>query len=266
VVTVTKGRPTVLRRAIASVFAQDYPDEIEHHVIIDDDPVTLAALASVPSRPGYRVVAHPIERAEGSAEQQRDRRQVYPRIAMLFNLGVRLCDSTWIAFLDDDNEFETLHLRSLLELAHRTGSPAVHSGRKMFWSDGAPYLDERWHTAPNDAEGARIYRLMCERGVRVPGTNLVLDRADPVRVATFRPSTVIRDDDPMLLVDQNVWLIRRDLLLRLPIPEVYTEQDYQSNTAPDDKMLGVLLYNDVNIVTNSLPSVRYYLGGISNGL
>lgn len=70
----------------------------------------------------------------------------------------------------------------------------------------------------------------------MPGTNILLDRADDVRVTALRPSSVLQPDDPVLLVDQSVWLSRRQVVLELPIPEDFTEEDHRNNAAPDDKL------------------------------
>lgn len=266
VVTVTRGRKDLLRRALDSVYAQDFDGEIQHIVVLDDDPESMSVLDAARCRPGLQVVGHLAPRPPAEVDEvPGDRRRVYPRLSRLFNTGVRLCSTTWISFLDDDNEFEPNHLSSLVACARDTGGVAIHSGRRMFWSDGSPYLAEYWHTVGNTAEGARIYELMCEQGVRIRGTNIVLDRADPVSPrSAFRPSSVVRADDPVFLVDQSVWLIRRDVALQNPIPEEFTEEDHQSNTAPDDKLLRALLTNGVTPVATGLPTVRYYLGGISN--
>ncbi|HCU50168.1 MAG TPA: hypothetical protein DGG94_10275, partial [Micromonosporaceae bacterium] len=193
-----------------------------------------------------------------------DRRLVYPRLSRLFNTGARASSATWIAFLDDDNEFEPHHLSSLMACAEANGARAVHSGRTMLCSDGSPYRREIWHTVSDPVEGARIFQLMCDRGVWIRGTNTLLDRADPVRGSSLRPSSVIQADDPVLLVDQSVWLIRRDLLLELPIPETFSDEDYAMNAAPDDKLLQVLLDANVPIFSTGQPTLRYYLGGVSN--
>jgi glycosyltransferase involved in cell wall biosynthesis len=265
VVTLTRQRPQMLRRAMASVYAQDYPGTIEHVIVIDDDPDSVHVVESAPVRPGLRAVAHLVPRPPGEVDEPAgDRRRVYPRLSRLFNTGARVSSADWIAFLDDDNEYEPHHLRSLRECAERHGVPAVHSGRSMLCPDGSPYLREVWHTVDDPVEGARIFQLMCDRGVWLRGTNTLLDRADSVPASTLRPSSVIRDDDPVRLVDQSVWLIRRELLLRLPIPETFTDEDHAMNAAPDDKLLAVLLDADVPIVSTGQPTVRYYLGGVSN--
>jgi glycosyltransferase involved in cell wall biosynthesis len=265
VVTLTRRRPDLLRRAMASVYAQDYAGEIEHVIVVDDDAASVLVVRDSPVRRGLRLRAHLVRRPPAERDEPPgDRRRVYPRLSRLFNAGVRVSSATWVAFLDDDNEYEPDHLSSLVACAVANGANAVHSGRTMLWPDGSPYRREVWHTVADPEEGARIFQLMCDRGVWVRGTNTLLDRADPVRTTSLRPSSVVRDDDPVLLVDQSVWLIRRELLLRVPIPETFTDQEHTMNTAPDDKLLAVLLDAGVPIFSTRRPTVRYYLGGVSN--
>lgn len=251
---------------MASVYAQDFEGDIEHVVVIDDDPRAISGVRRAPTRPGLRVIPKLVPRpADEVNEQPGDRRCVYPRLARLLNFGVRCCSSEWVAILDDDNAYEPNHLSSLMACAIANNARAVHSGRRLFWADGAPYLEEKWHTVENPEESTRIFNLMCEHGVRVRGTNILLDRADPLSSSSsFRPSSVVQAEDPVFLIDQNVWLLRRDLLLEIPFPESYSEEDFKTNTAPDDKLLRALLVNRVPIFSTSLPTVRYYLGGISN--
>ncbi|WP_434741505.1 glycosyltransferase [Micromonospora sp. SH-82] len=265
VVTLTRHRNDMLRRAMASVHDQDFPGEIEHVVVVDDDPDAVPVVEAAPTRPGLRNVAHLVPRSAAERDEPPgDKRYVYPRLSRLFNTGARIGTADWIAFLDDDNEFEPDHLSSLYACAQRNGAEAVHSGRTMWHADGTPHTEEVWHTAPDRAEGERIFALMCDRGVRSRGTNILLDRADPVLPSTLRTSTVLQPEDPVLLVDQSVWLIRRELLLRVPIPETFTADDHAKNAAPDDKLLEALLRAGVRLHTTGRPTVRYYLGGVSN--
>jgi glycosyltransferase involved in cell wall biosynthesis len=264
VITLTRHRQAALNRAIASVHNQSYGGRIEHIVIIDDDPATAASLEKYSSC-AKRCLTWtlesrlPIEKVRGH-----ERSSVYPRLSRLLNRGVLRAASPWIAFLDDDNEYEPDHLSSLMDCARVHGSPAVHSVRRVFWQDGSPYLEPLFPGASSVEEGARIYDLMCEKGVWVRGTNILRDRVDPLQT-TFRNSTVLRVTDPVFLVDQNLWLISRDVLIRFPIPEQFSEREICENTCPDDKMLEVLVRNGVPIVSSNLPTVRYYLGGVSNG-
>lgn len=98
-------------------------------------------------------------------------------------------------------------------------------------------------------------------------TNIVLDRVDGGAGADASNSTVMDDDDPVFLVDQNLWLVRRDLLLAVPVPEDFSAMDIAENTCPDDKMLAALIAAGVEIRSTGRPTVRYTVGGggISNG-
>jgi glycosyltransferase involved in cell wall biosynthesis len=265
VVTLTRHRPHLLVRAMQSVERQDYPGEIDHLIMIDDDPAAAAVLERYPPK-GVRRVRYFLERRPQAEVEHGpdDRHSVYPRLARLLNRGIARAISPWVAFLDDDNEYEPDHLRSLMASARTSGSPAVHSARRIFWADGSPYLEPFFPGAASPEEGARIYELMCRKGVWLRGTNILQDRIDPEQTS-YRNSTVLGPNDPVFLVDQNLWLIRRNVLLEFPIPEDFSERDFLENTCPDDKMLEILVKNRVPITSSKHPSVRYYLGGISNG-
>lgn len=265
VITLTRQRRELLRRAIASVSSQDYPGHIDHLIIIDDCVETLETLRGMEGSSRRRLIPHFESRAPGEfPDGPIGLNIVYPRIAGLLNIGVRMANSHWVAFLDDDNEYETNHLSSLVNCAAQNDCLAVHSCRGIFHSDGSPYLDSLFPWARDPEEGSRIYELLCSRGVWVRGSNVLKDRADPRGPAPFRNSTILTLRDPIFLVDTSVWLLERNLLLKYPVPEIFTEEDLRDNTAPDDKLLELLLENRVCIVTTGLPTLRYYLGGISN--
>lgn len=263
VITATRGRPLALLRAVASVQAQDYPGTIEHLVVVDDDPDALAALKAEPAGDRRPLT---IQAVGPPADQRQDHRTfVYRRLAQLLNVGIGAASGGWIAFLDDDNEFEPDHICSLVSLATETQSLAVHSGRAFVWPDGSPYLDPVLPSAPTPAEGRRLYELLCDRGVWLRGTNIVLDRVDPGATPTSPNSTAMGSNDPVFLVDQNVWLVARHVLQRVPVPEDHSLRGPHANDAPDDRMLGALLAAGITPRSTSRPTVRYTVGGISAG-
>ena len=175
-----------------------------------------------------------------------------------------MATSRWIAFLDDDNEYETNHLSSLVDCAVRHDCSAVHSFRGIYNADGSPYLERRFPWARDPDEGIRIYELLCSRGVWARDSHVLRDRAGPGGFAPFRNSTIITSRDPVFLVDTSVWLLERSLLMKYPVPERFSEEDLRNNTAPDDKLLELLLESKVRIVTTGIATLRYYLGGVSN--
>ena len=172
-----------------------------------------------------------------------------PRLSRLRNQASAIANSDWIAFLDDDNEFEPCHIRTLVECAESTGSPAVHSYRKLFHFDGRPFCEAYWPWCRDPAKARLRYQEYVSKGVLDSGCNVVRERADPGHV---------------MQVDTNVWLLRRDLLLRYPISDQFTHEDWMNNLAEDDKLLEGLVNAGVLIATTRNPSVRYYLGGYSN--
>lgn len=265
VITLTRGRCELLSRAIASVRSQDYLGEIDHLVIVDDCEETLALLTEVASFRPRKLITRFESREPGEIIDGPARRgRVYSRVARLLNDGVRVADSPWIAFLDDDNEYEPNHLSSLVECAARNDSSAVHSFRTIHNADGSPYLEARFPWARNPEESAQIHQLLCSRGVWVRNSNVLKDRAGPKGLTPFQNSTILSPLSPVFMVDTSVWLLKRRLLLKYPIPEKFSAQDLLDNMAPDDKLLELLLTNEIRIVASGLATLRYYLGGISN--
>lgn len=265
VITLTRGYNTALLRAVASVLHQDYPGRIVHRIIVDNCLKTYIRLSQLESSENRILKLHLEARTRGELKKDpRDKRTVYPRIARLLNLGVEMSETRWIAFLDDDNQYEPNHLSSLVNCAKQNRCSAVHSGRMLYYRDGSPYLEPRFPWVRARRDQVRIYRLLCERGVWIPGTNILYDRADPRGTGKFRNSTILSNEDPIFLVDTSVWLLDIDLVRTYPVPEKFSEKDFRENTAPDDKFLEQLLDNKVPIRSSGLATVRYYLGGISN--
>jgi len=159
-----------------------------------------------------------------------------------------MLETEWVAFLDDDNEFEPPHIESLLQCALETGCRAVHSYMKMYHRDGRPFIEERnpWCNDPEDA--AAEYRWMVTRGVRSPYDNVVRDSMDP------------EDHSP---VDLGEWLLRRDLLEEVPFETEFSAQDLAIGRHEDDVFLDALRDRREPVACSGLATFRYYLGGYS---
>jgi len=246
VITLTRGRPNLLLRAINSVHAQQCSVPIDHFIAIDDCEETRLMLSQkkdLPANLSWNFIARRQSDTSGPG-----------RSAVIRNQYVRQqVNATWISFLDDDNEFEPNHLESLLLCARKSGCRAVHSWLKMFYPDGRPFIEERdpWTC---DEEMARIvYHAMVAKGVCVPGTNIFRDRADPLDVS-----------DPVRSVDTGEWLFTRQLLMEIPFPEGYSEKDWYEMQTEDDKLLDRLIEFGEPIACSRQPTLKYYLGGYSN--
>ena len=108
VVIPTRNRPQLVLRSVRSALQQSLTD-IEVVVVIDGpDAATQEALAAV-GDPRLRVVA--LQESVGGSEAR--------------NWGVRESTGTWIALLDDDDEWRADKLQLQLEIAERANSPYV---------------------------------------------------------------------------------------------------------------------------------------------
>ena len=255
VITVTRGRPTLLRRAIESVAAQDLTS-LAHFVIVDDCGLTRAFLQECsPEFPrlSWACLPRPGSSPNASGPPVNDS---WPaaRCAFLRNYGIHHSPSPWISFLDDDNEFEPNHLSSLLECARLTGARAVHAWLQLFHQNGQPYLDSRHPWTPGADEARRRFHVMVGQGILEPGSNVVRHRAYSEGSSEFIPA-----------VDTSEWLLERSLLLEVPVPEEYSEDDCIRLRGEDDKLLDALLVRKEPIGCSRTATLRYYLGGYSNG-
>ncbi len=253
VITMTRKRPDLLKRAISSVRSQDYLGEITHLIIVDDCIQTAQALTKIESASHRKLISHFASRAPGEIPDSARLDLLRTRLSGLRNQAIQMADSRWIAFLDDDNVYEANHLSSLIACAYQNKYSAVHSYRKIYQADGSPYLEHRFPWVRDPEEGKRVYELCCARGVWIRDSNILQDRADPKG-----------HPDPIRMIDTSVWLLERSLLLQYPIPQQFTQEDLVHNTGDDDKLLELLIEREVPIGTTGLPTLRYYLGGYSN--
>ena len=239
IITVTRERPTLLRRALLSVRLQDCYAGIRHYVIIDDCPETSDFFSHESSASSCEVHYCKRESHEMTGPS---------RCALLLNYGVSIASEEWVAFLDDDNEYEHNHISSLLKCAESQQTCAVHSYMQMFNPDGSPFTEERNPWCLDPEETRKEYQWMVSRGVRTKGSNVIKDSLDP------------KDHSP---VDLGEWLLRRDILLEIPFVTEYTANDLKIGRHEDDIFLEDLASRGEPIACSQLPTLRYYLGGYS---
>ncbi|WNI14417.1 glycosyltransferase family A protein [Actinacidiphila sp. ITFR-21] len=118
-VIATHRRPEALRAAVASALAQTVTD---HVVVVVDDG---AGLPELPA--DRRLFAVSLAANTGVA-------------GVVRNVGIRLSDSTYLAFLDDDNLWEPDHLaRALGELQAPGGPDGVYTALRRVLPDGTEH-------------------------------------------------------------------------------------------------------------------------------
>lgn len=243
VITVTRGRVRLLRRAMASVRSQSAA-AVHHHIVVDDCLETATMLhscvhAGTCPKVEWVLVGRPPKAASGPS-----------RVSRLRNLMAGLCEEEWLAFLDDDNEFEVDHLARLLAECQAAGTPAAHSHRQILNEDGSPYLAPRCWWSRDTGRAETLYRELVDIGVLTEGSNVCRSRADPVLGG--------------LVIDTSELFIRRDLFLQHPFAEDYTSDDWDRELYEDDKIVMDMLAAGIRIACTDRPTLRYYLGGYSN--
>lgn len=118
VVVATRGRPQLLRRAVASILGQSYPGTLECAVVFDqNEPVDVQV--EVPARRRLRVLANTRT----------------PGLAGARNSGIAAADGALIAFCDDDDAWQPGKLASQVELLERSGADFVACGVRIHHSD-----------------------------------------------------------------------------------------------------------------------------------
>ncbi|MGV9627044.1 glycosyltransferase family 2 protein [Streptomyces sp. NPDC003487] len=115
-VIATHRRPDALRAAVRSALAQTVRDQV---VIVVDDG---AGLPDLPADP--RLFAVSLARNTGVA-------------GVVRNVGIRLTESRYVAFLDDDNLWEPDHLERALEVLQSPQGPdGVYTALRRVLPDG----------------------------------------------------------------------------------------------------------------------------------
>jgi glycosyltransferase involved in cell wall biosynthesis len=240
VITLTRRRPMLVQRAMRSVQGQQTSHTVNHVVLIDDCPDTRAALEAVSGQyPNAEVLYMPREAHEVSGPGRSSR---------LRNFGVRRSADSWIAFLDDDNEWTADHLQNLVECAREHGVRAAHSYVSLLNRDGSSYLEPRWPWARSGTEAEQIYLDYVAKGICAPGSNVIRDR----------PGIY---DEP---VDSSAWLLSRELLLEVPFEERFSQRDAENLVGEDDKLFRALVGKGEPMACTRQATLRYYLGGYSN--
>jgi glycosyltransferase involved in cell wall biosynthesis len=250
VVTPTRNRPVELARAVASVAAQQ-GTRVEHLVIGDNcqalaDPATVRDLRA-------RFPHAVIKNITGAEHAALPHDYLPARLGALRNMGIAAASGDWIAQLDDDNEFETDHLSSLLEcLAANPGIEIAHSWRRLHSPDGSPYeiLGENpWH--PDPELKASSYARLVELGVFEPGSAVV---RDALRAGGREFNGV----------DTSELLVSRAMHQRFPFPTEYSRWWRKLEWTEDYAWCVLLDRAKVPIVCSRKPTLRYFMGGYSN--
>jgi len=130
----TRNRPEIVKRAVHSALNQTYSN-LEVVVVVDGpDPLTTQELAVIPD-PRLRVIVLP--QSEGGSGAR--------------NAGVQAAQGSWIAFLDDDDEWTPSKIENQLEIAlHSRHKIPVVSSRILARTPSHDYIWPRRFPSPQE--------------------------------------------------------------------------------------------------------------------
>lgn len=236
IITITRNRKEYLKRAIQTVKNQDFAGEIHHFIYIDDCPDTLALLESnYNSDPNI----------SWYYSKRKDTDLSGPSLlARLRNDAITKTTGAWLSYLDDDNVFHSSHIRKLYDFAREYHYNAVYSNVEVFYRDGCKFLEEYWPWAREENRISK-YKYMLSMGLVEKGSN-------------------VRKYKYGIVVDTNVWLVRRDIWEKCKISDHFSQEDWDKNLAEDDKLMYKMMEMGIEAYNNGEATVEYYLGGYSN--
>lgn len=251
VVVVTSGRDT-LTESLASVKQQTYAGPCSILLLCDNHDGSaervpdLVASADLP--PGI-----PVRTVTLTTDVRWDN-DVFAWVARLRNVALGFVTAPLVAFLDDDNVWESDHLASLTQLLNDTRALAVHSWRRLLAPDGSPLVPDTfpWLRDP-DAAAAR-FALLSGAGVFRPGSEIVRDR-----------STLPIGERDYGMVDMGEWLFDRRLFEIVPFEIGWTGEEIRDGVGEDDKLLRRLRELLIPVHCTERATLRYRLGGFTNG-
>lgn len=243
VITPTATCGPSIGRALESVQRQDYP-RVEH-LIVGDSCTGLARerLGRLSVHGTFRFPMRVINASHPPAytATYRPARAAHARTA-----GASAARGELLAFLDDDNEYELHHLRTMVgALAGDPELEAVYCWRQLLDPDGSSYLRRASPWATDPVQAHHDYEELVAAGVWIAGTNLLRDRLD------------------WNTVDSSCWLIRRELLNRVPFRLAFTSRERADRLGEDVAFCFDLRQSRVPIGPVERHSVRYYIGGFS---
>ena len=246
VIVITRGRVRLLERAIRTVSIQR---EVRVAVLVvsDEDAPTTTFLRGHRSPGGAVVSLQRIHASRTPYDASGPR-----RLAALRQFALSLVKTEWCAFLDDDNELEIDHFRSLLKCAVGVGAPLAHSWRSLWSPEGEPFPLIDRHPWSRDAEQAKaMFSYYCDAGIYTPGSNIVRDQ---VKTGNRAQS----------MVDMSEWIFNTDLLREIKFATEYSEEDWTLSRAEDNKLLSEIVLRGIEVPCSQQATLRYYLGGFSN--
>jgi len=235
VLTVTR-RPQHVPRYIESIAAQDF-DSIMRHVVVvvvvvDGDPRVRKAIDDEGSPYPLEVIFVPRSASDEDGPA---------RLAVLRNLAADAAGAGFVAFHDDDNTWEADHLSSLWQTRIDERADIVHSERKVFESNGEPYLRPEFPWGRDVATRRAIYAYCLEAGIMERGSNVMHDRFEM----------------RFTWIDLGEWLFPSAFLIEHPFQERYTAWDWYNISVEDRELPRAIYESGLRVASTRRATYRH---------
>ncbi|MCL4198870.1 MAG: SPASM domain-containing protein [Phycisphaerales bacterium] len=249
VLILTEGRRPTIHSTVESALRQDYPGQVHIYVVVDSNGMTGAGELPRPRTgpTGRQILMVSVnEHTTGLIG--------VARIAALRNLALTLSASEYVCFLDDDNEWEPEHLRTLVTCIREARVLAAHSWRRLE-ADGRPWCPDHFPWTHSADEGRRLFGVYRTLGMMDPNSDIVRDRA-----------TALHGGREYGMVDMGEWLFERRLFLNVQFESEFTVIENQHRVGEDDKLLAQIRDRAIPVACTQQATLIYRLGGISNAV
>jgi hypothetical protein len=212
---------------------------VRHVVVVDGDPRVSQAIDDEGSSYPLEVIFVP--RSAGDADGP-------ARLAVLRNLAAEAAGAGFVAFHDDDNTWEADHLSSLWHTRIDEGVHIVHSERKVFESNGEPYLRPEFPWGRDVSTRRAIYAYCLEAGIMEGGSNVMRDRFEM----------------RFTWIDIGEWLFPPGFLIEYPFQTSYTAWDWYNISVEDRELPRTIYESGLRVASTRKATLNYYLGGYTN--
>lgn len=252
---VTVVTPTVdgideLTRAMDSVRRQHGP--VVQHVVVADDSAVLAdnrtCRALVRRFPRALVIRHCSEAGAST--------YLPARTAVVRNLGIELATAPLVAHLDDDNEYEPDHLQGLVAALKADPVASIaYSWRRLVGPDGQEHDPEgRNPWFEDEDESRRFFEMQRRHGIFGAEGGVMRDLPQAP------------DGNDLCHLDSSELLVPAAVHRRLRFRTVFTEEEQADRLCEDRAFCIDAIRLGLRFACSRRASLRYHLGGYSNGV
>ena len=207
IITPTIGKNLlIIKRCIESVKKQDYDGKINHFIIGDHlDSAISNKIRSlcIDYEVNYHNDTRPLDTSYEPA-----------RTGRLRNLGVNLCQDSYIGHLDDDNTFKFNHISSLMEVLLDDIVDIAYSWRIMRNADGSkfPVFYYPWVIEKRKNVSKEVLLLLEKEGIFKEGSPIIKDLVPTSHGDLFH-------------IDSSEWIMKREVFDRVKFLEIATPRE-----------------------------------------